>query len=133
MMAFGTIFWAIGLGAVGLSKSFWFFVISMIIVTTGELIASPTATALTAHLAPEALRGRYMSLYSLTITLSSGLGPVFGGLLNDLISPSAVWYGGSIVSILCVIWFVVLYNRFPQVMEQLKQFNSDASSGGVSS
>ena len=132
MLAIGTVFWAIGLGAVAISKSFWFFVISMIIVTMGELIASPTATALAAHLAPEALRGRYMSLYSLTITLSSGLGPVFGGLLNDLISPSAVWYGGAMVSILCVIWFLLLYSRFPQVMEHLQQFNSVASSGDAS-
>ncbi len=117
ILAIGVAFSGIGLGCVGLSKGFWFFWASMVITTIGELMASPTATSLTAHLAPEALRARYMSLYSLTMTLSSGLGPVFGGLLNDFISPASIWFGGFFVSLVCVIWFWILFRRFPRAAE----------------
>lgn len=80
----------------------------MIIMTVGELILIPTATTLTANFSPKDLRGRYMSIYGLTWGIASGIGPVIGGLLNDNIGPTAIWYGGFVIGMIATASFIGL-------------------------
>jgi MFS family permease len=80
----------------------------MVTVTLGELILVPTASAYAANLAPADMRGRYMSLYALTWTVASAIGPVAGGLLNDNLGPLAVWYGGAGFGLLSALSFARL-------------------------
>jgi MFS family permease len=80
----------------------------MAILTIGEMIMMPTSTALTARLAPPTMRGRYMSVYSLTWGISLGIGPVIGGFLNDNLAPVAIWYGGLVMGLVGVLGFVLL-------------------------
>jgi MFS family permease len=108
VIAVGSLFYAIGVGSVALGAGFIGFLISMIILTIGELIVMPTSTALTADLAPADMRGRYMSLYGLTFGIGIGIGPVLGGLLNDHISPQAIWYGGFVLALLASAAFMLL-------------------------
>ena len=112
VLAVGALFYALGAGSVAFGTNFWAFVVSMVILTIGELIMTPTATSLTAQLAPEDMRGRYMSVYSLTWPLAAGFGPIFAGLLNDNIAPVAMWYGGLAVGLLGVGVFLILSRRF---------------------
>jgi MFS family permease len=108
MLATGSLLYALAVGSVALGQSFWAFLTSMVILTIGELILIPTATTLTANLSPKEMRGRYMSIYSLTWGIAAGIGPVFGGFLNDSISPKAPWYGGMLVGILATSIFALL-------------------------
>lgn len=94
VLAVGAVFYAVGVGSVAWGWSFPTFLVSMVVLTIGELIVSPTATAFTANLAPAAMRGRYMGAFSLSWGLAYGIGPVIGGLLNDHVAPQAIWYGG---------------------------------------
>ncbi len=94
MLALGSLFYAVGVGSVALGRGFWGFWISMVILTIGELILIPTSTTYTANLAPAEMRGRYMSIYTLTWGIGNGVGPILGGFLNDNISPVSIWYGG---------------------------------------
>ena len=98
IMGFGALLYAFGLGSVSLGSDFSHFLISMIILTLGELILAPTAMTYAANLAPTNLRGLYMSIFHLTLGIALGLGPIFGGILNDYIYPKAIWYGGAILS-----------------------------------
>ena len=68
----------------------------------------PTATALTANLAPADMRGRYMGIYSLTWGVGFGLGPVVGGFLNDRVAPVAIWYGAMAMALMGALGFAVL-------------------------
>jgi MFS family permease len=90
----GSLFYAAGMGGFALSRGFVAFLAAMVLFTLGELLLVPTATALVANIAPPAMRARYMGIFTLTFRVSAGIGPVLGGLLNDLIAPSATWYGG---------------------------------------
>ncbi|MCJ7623608.1 MAG: MFS transporter [Anaerolineaceae bacterium] len=111
MLALGAVFYALGLGSVAFGNSFFHFLISMVILSIGEIILMPTAMTLVARIAPMDMRARYMSLYSLTMGAAKGVGPVIGGLLNDNISPAAIWYGGFIMAMMSMSVFLMLHRR----------------------
>ncbi len=52
-----------------------------------------------------------MSFYALTWGVAAGIGPIFGGFLNDIFGPKAIWLGGAVVGSLGVIFFLVLARR----------------------
>jgi MFS family permease len=114
VLAAGSLFYAFGVGSVALGQGFWGFWLSMVIMTIGELILSPTATAYAANLAPPDMRGRYMSIYGLTWGAAAGIAPVIGGFLNDTFGPITIWYGGFIVGMLATVGFLILARRYPQ-------------------
>jgi len=111
MLGVGALFYAVGVGSVALGRGFTAWVISMVIMTIGELIATPTATSLVANLAPMDMRGRYMSIYQLTWPAAS-LGPVIAGYFNDNFSPAAIWYCGFFYGLLGALGFFVLHRIY---------------------
>jgi MFS family permease len=108
VLAVGSVFYALGVGSVALGMAFPAFLVSMIVLTIGELIMAPTSTTLTAALAPPDMRGRYMGVYSLTWGISFGLGPVLGGLLSDHVAPAAIWYSGLLLGLAAALGFLLL-------------------------
>ena len=108
MLALGSLFYSIGVGSMALGRGFWGFWMGMVILTIGELILVPTSTTYVANLAPADMRGRYMSIYTLTWGIGSGIGPVLGGFLNDTISPPAIWYGGMVIGLTGAVLFTIL-------------------------
>lgn len=111
--AAGALLFTLGVLSVAFARNFTGFLISMVIATLGELIIMPTSTNYVAHMAPASMRGRYMSLYSLTWGLAYGIGPLAGGVINDNISPVMVWYFGGLVGLISVLgfWFMSLKPR----------------------
>ncbi len=114
VLAVGSLFYALGVGSVALGAGFTAFLVSMIILTIGELIMIPTSTALTANLAPPDMRGRYMGVYGLTWGVAMGIGPVLGGTLNDQLAPVAIWYAGLVLGAVAMIGFLVLARVMPR-------------------
>ncbi len=108
VLALGTLFYALGVGSVALGWNFPTFLLSMIILTIGEMIVIPTSTAFTANLAPVEMRGRYMSVLGLTWQVGFGIGPVLGGFLNDRVAPVAIWYGGLVIGLVAALGFMLL-------------------------
>ncbi len=108
VVAAGAFFYAIAVGGIALMSGFVGFWICMVVMTFGELIIVPTSSTYVANLAPIDMRGRYMSFYTLTWGVAAGIGPVFGGFLNDIIGPKAIWVGGAIAGGLGVFFFLVL-------------------------
>ncbi len=111
VIAFGAVFYTLGVGMVSGMRSFYGFLICMIVMTIGELIAVPSSSTYVADLAPPEMRGRYMSLYALTWSVASGIAPVLGGLLNDQFGSRAIWFGGAFLGALSVIAFFLLAQR----------------------
>lgn len=106
----GMLVYALGVGSVALMTDFTGFLASMVIITFGELILIPTASKYVADIAPEDLRGRYMSLYWLTWGLARALAPIIGGFLHDQIGPQAIWWGGlgfGLASTAILLWLAL--------------------------
>lgn len=106
----GMLVYALGAGSVALMTGFTGFWLSMVILTFGELILIPTASKYVADIAPEDLRGRYMSLYWFGWGMSRTLAPLIGGYLNDNISPRAIWIGGLLFGLTSTFGLFLLNN-----------------------
>jgi MFS family permease len=111
VLALGALLYAAGVGSVALGRSAPAFMVSMAILTLGELLLVPTATALAANLAPPEMRGRYMGVFGLTWSIGFGVAPVIGGVLNDQVAPVAIWVGGLALGFAAALGLTLLQGR----------------------
>ncbi len=108
MIALGMFLYAIGTGTVAFATGFWGFMLSIVIVTIGELIIVPTSSAYVANRAHPEMRGRYMGIYNLAWSFARGVGPVLGGWIGDTLGPTSIWYGGFIIGALSSLGLLLL-------------------------
>ncbi|MCA0455922.1 MAG: MFS transporter [Chloroflexi bacterium] len=118
VMSFGSVIYASGLIGYAVSSMLVQFMISMVIMTIGELIVMPTSNAMAANMAPPDKRARYMGIYSLTYTFGTGVGPIAGGILSDTFGPPAIWYGGASTALVAAFGFWWLHRSRLLTTEQ---------------
>jgi len=111
MMAFGTVFYAIGFLLFGFFTTFVLFALNIIIITIGEMIVVPTSQSLVAGFAPEDMRGRYMAIAGLSWAIPSTIGPGLAGYIMDNYNPNLVWYIGGALCGLSVLAYYALHLR----------------------
>jgi MFS family permease len=88
-----------------------------IVFAVGEVVHILVLGPLVADMAPAHLLGRYLSLYSLTFTLSLAIGPAIGGLLLQR-APNAIWWGGALVAVLAGAFLLRLGDRIPDPLHE---------------
>jgi MFS family permease len=111
MMALGTVFYMVGFSMFGIFDPYAYFVIAIIVVTVGEMIAVPVAQTLTAKFAPEEMRGRYMAAFSLAWSLPQAVGPGLAGAIMDNSNPDLIWLGGGVILAVASIGYFLLHLR----------------------
>ena len=109
MMALGTFFYMIGFGMFGFVSAFWLFAAAIVIITIGEMVIMPTASALATNFAPEDMRGRYMAVFGLSWAIPATVGPSAAGLILDNYNPNLLWYVGAIICAVSVVSFYGLH------------------------
>ncbi len=90
VMALGYVILGAGLSLNAFSSSLAILILSMVVLTIGEMISLPVASAYVAKIAPDRMRGRYMGILGLSWTGATMLGPGFGMRLYAL-NPTLVW------------------------------------------
>ncbi len=110
-LALGAALYGAGVGAIGFVSAFPGFIACAVIYTVGELITSPTATALTADLSPPEMRGRYMGLLALTWGLAYGIGPALGGAMYDAGLKAVLWFAAGGLGMVTALGFLALHRR----------------------
>jgi MFS family permease len=83
----------------GISPGLVLAVVAMVILTVGEMLYKPTATAHAADLAPPGMAGRYQSAYGAASISGTMLSPVVGGAVYD-VAPGLVWPLAGAVAVL---------------------------------
>lgn len=111
MMTLGAIFYVIGFSLFGLVAAYWLFVGAIIVITIGEMVIMPTASALAANFAPQAMRGRYMAAFSLVWALPAALGPAAAGFVLDNYDPTLLWLGGGVLCAVAAAFYYYLHLR----------------------
>ena len=81
------------------------FVLGMVVLTLGEMLAFPAFPAAAALLAPPSRIGLYQGLVGGAVSAGRMLGPPAGGALYDRFSPGAVLAAASVVSLLTGLCF----------------------------
>jgi MFS family permease len=95
-----------------------------IVFAIGECVHIVVLGPLVADMAPAHLLGRYLSLYSLTFSISLALGPAIGGVLLQT-SPDAVWWGGALAAVLAG---AVLFRLGARIPDPLREAQSRLAS-----
>jgi MFS family permease len=113
----GMLVYALGVGSVAIMTGFWGFWLSMVIMSMGELILVPTGSKYVADIAPEDLRGRYLSIYWLTWGVSRSAAPMVGGYLHDAIAPQAIWWGGLAIGLISTLGLFLLSRRTEKLQQ----------------
>src|SRR5205814_7358457 len=88
-----------------------------IVFAIGECVHILVLGPLVADMAPAHLLGRYLSLYTLTFSISLALGPAIGGFLLQT-SPDAVWWGGALAAVLAGAVLFRLGDRIPDPLHE---------------
>jgi MFS family permease len=88
-----------------------------IIFAVAECVHIVVLGPLVADMAPAHLLGRYLSLYSLTFSISLAFGPAIGGVLLQT-SPDAVWWGGALAAVLAGAVLLRLGSRIPDPLRE---------------
>ena len=83
LLAISSALLATGIGGSAFAGPLWSLVLLIVIMSVGETLLSPVASAEVSDLAPEALRGRYMGVWSVVWNGGAALGPFFGGWAMD--------------------------------------------------
>ena len=108
-IAVGAIFYAVGISSVDLGRTLPAFLLSMGVMTIGELIIAPTATAFVARIAPVEMRARYMGLFGIAFPVAMGIGPLIGGYINEQVSPAATWYVAGAIAFIGALFCMLLW------------------------
>jgi MFS family permease len=74
---------ASGIGGSAFAGPLWSLVILIVVMSIGETLLAPVASAEVSDLAPEAVRGRYMGVWTIVWNGGAALGPAFGGWAMD--------------------------------------------------
>ncbi len=90
-LALGALLNGIGFGALAFATTFPAVVATVVVWTFGEMILLPTGAAFVADVAPDARRGEYMGLYSMTFSLAFTIGPWAGTAMLEALGPRALW------------------------------------------
>jgi len=92
MMSLGALLYAVGFAMYGFFATYALFLFAMVIITIGEMIASPVSQAIAAGFAPADMRGRYLAIFGFAWLVPSAIGPLGAGLIMDNFDPRWVWY-----------------------------------------
>jgi MFS family permease len=109
MMSAATFFYMIGFTMYGFVGTIPLFIVAIIIITIGEMIAMPTSNSLAASFAPEDKRARYMAVFGWTWSIPAMIGPWSAGLIMDNFDPNYVWYIGGALCVVAVFAFLALH------------------------
>lgn len=105
-----------GLLAVGVllqvgAVTFWLYVVCLVIWTAAELINMPVVYAESVRLAAEGYTGRYVALFSLSLSFSTIIGGALGGLILEHLGRSALWAAMGGLAILLGLWRFASFNK----------------------
>jgi MFS family permease len=77
----GVVIMGIGITGLALAPTFHWLLVAVIIMTIGENMFFPLASALVTEIAPEEERGMYVGAFSLFLSVGGNLSPLLGGAI----------------------------------------------------
>ena len=108
LLAISSALLAVGLGGSAFAGPLWSLVILIVVLSVGETLLSPVASAEVSDLAPEAVRGRYMGVWTVVWNGGAALGPAFGGWAMDTFGGREAFIALLVVGMIGAVGFALL-------------------------
>jgi predicted MFS family arabinose efflux permease len=93
MAGLGCFIFCAGLALMPLGSSAAFAAFTVVIWTTGEMLAMPLMNAAVAARTTPGTRGRYMGLYTMSFSVAFVVAPIVGTRVLEHLGGAALWYG----------------------------------------
>ncbi|MFI1192954.1 MDR family MFS transporter [Micromonospora sp. NPDC020750] len=93
VLALAAVVMGVGFGLTAFADVAWFYALTVLVWTVGEMLNSPSNSTLIAELSPADLRGRYQGVFSLSWQLAGAAAPLLGGLVRQQAGNGALWLG----------------------------------------
>lgn len=106
LMAVGYALMGGGLALLAFGAGLEMLILSMVVLTIGEMISSPVASSYMANLAPDEMRGRYMGVAGFSWSIAAGIGPMAGLALYG-IAPEMVWILCGVAGLVAA-WLILI-------------------------
>lgn len=106
---FGFSMFAVSFITLIFAKTYPMFVLAMVILTIGEATALPTIPALVNVLTPIEAKGRYQGLIQSYASAGRAIGPLFGGMIIELSSFTALFVIATIAVLLVLTTTAVMW------------------------
>jgi len=103
IIALGTFLLCFGFALMPLGRGFLFAAFTVVVWTIGEMLSLPALAALIANHSPDAVRGKYMGMFSFAFALAIAVGPTIGGKIYASLGANALWFGCGVLGVL--LWF----------------------------
>lgn len=97
VLALAAVVMGVGFGLTAFAGTAWFYGLTVLVWTVGEMLNSPSNSTLIAELSPAALRGRYQGVFSLSWQLAGATAPILGGLVREHAGNTTLWFGCALV------------------------------------
>ncbi len=111
IMAWGTLLYALGFAMYGMVAEYSLFLLAMVVITLGEMLAAPVGQAIVARLAPADMRGRYMAFFGFSWAIPGVIGTYLAGLIMDYGDPRWVWFAAGILGLIATGMYLVMQAR----------------------
>ena len=108
LLAISSALLAVGIGGSAFAGPLWSLVFLITVLSVGETLLSPVASAEVSDLAPEAVRGRYMGVWTVVWNGGAALGPAFGGWAMDNIGARQAFVVLLVVGLVGAVLFALL-------------------------
>lgn len=105
----GGVFLAFSFLVVNLTTGIWILIIGMILMTIGEMIASPFASTLALEMSPKGRKGSYMAMFTMSFSISHMVGHYGGMNLANTYGYDITWYIMFVFMIIVSILTLWLY------------------------
>ncbi|MFK7850749.1 MAG: MDR family MFS transporter [Akkermansiaceae bacterium] len=116
VMALGYALMGGGLALLAFGSGTAMLIVSMMILTIGEMVSSPVASTYVANLAPDDMRGRYMGVNGFSWSIAAGVGPMTGLWIYGN-SPVLLWVFCGVVGLAAAGLILIRPKNPPQTAE----------------
>ena len=103
-IGWGSFLACIGFGILPASVAIWFVVLSMVIITMGEMLMFPLATGFVAERSTGRDQGMYMSWYAITYSVAAVIAPLLGSIIYG-VDPDLFWYFSNVIGVVVLTGF----------------------------
>ncbi len=107
-LALGALLSGAGFGAMAFARDFWTLAATVVVWTFGEMLFFPASAAYATDIAPDARRGEYSGLYTMTFSIAFGVGPWAGTVVLGRLGARVLWGLTFLLGTLAAAMFVRL-------------------------
>jgi MFS family permease len=108
LLAISSALLGVGIGGSAFAGALASLVVLVMVMSLGEVLLSPVASAEVSDFAPEAVRGRYMGVWTVVWNGGAALGPAFGGWAMDAIGGREAFFALLLVGLAGAVSFLML-------------------------